>query len=485
MKEKMVKIWTRNYNTIFMASIVWALNFEAKKFLGKQFESAIGSADENKVTFWMSEKEDKEYKKIIVDRFIKDLKSFNAYRENYGKFRKKFELVLKKINSQNLKKVANKQLAEMYRKFYETDFEFMLWGQYVAFALIEMVPQILKERLLKEKISVAEIEKTMFIVLSPSKIKAVTKMEDEILDFALKARQGNLPEEKYAAAIKSLVQKYGWIPSMTPDEPVWGKDFFAGRVKEAKDNPNLEKLIKESLEIKKEIVENKKKFKKLLAGYPRLRELLIVAKGLTDLKDGRDEARRHIYFSSRPLFQEIAARAKLSVLDMITASQFEVYKFLSKGIAIPLDEIKARQKNFVIFMKGRDFEIYSGKKAADYIKKYLEEKDGGAKEKFSGIIASRGLVRARVRIILDKKDLPYIKQGEVLVAVTTHPDYLSAMRRACAIVTDEGGLTSHAAIVSREFKIPCLVGTKIATKTLKTGDMVEVDANKGVVKIIK
>jgi len=59
------------------------------------------------------------------------------------------------------------------------------------------------------------------------------------------------------------------------------------------------------------------------------------------------------------------------------------------------------------------------------------------------------------------------------------------MKKAVAVITDEGGITCHAAIVSRELKIPCIVGTKIATRVLKDGDKVEVDADKGVVKIIK
>lgn len=67
----------------------------------------------------------------------------------------------------------------------------------------------------------------------------------------------------------------------------------------------------------------------------------------------------------------------------------------------------------------------------------------------------------------------------------TSPWYLPAMKKATAIVTDEGGITCHAAIVSRELKKPCIIGTKIATKVLKDGDLVEVDANKGIVRIIK
>ena len=78
-----------------------------------------------------------------------------------------------------------------------------------------------------------------------------------------------------------------------------------------------------------------------------------------------------------------------------------------------------------------------------------------------------------------------VKQGDILAASMTTPDYVSAMKKAKAIITDEGGITCHAAIVSRELGIPCVIGTKIATKALKDGDVVEVDADKGVVKILK
>jgi pyruvate,water dikinase len=61
----------------------------------------------------------------------------------------------------------------------------------------------------------------------------------------------------------------------------------------------------------------------------------------------------------------------------------------------------------------------------------------------------------------------------------TSPDFIPILKKVSAIITDEGGITCHAAIVSRELKIPCIVGTKIATKVLKDGDVVEVDAQKG------
>jgi pyruvate,water dikinase len=77
-----------------------------------------------------------------------------------------------------------------------------------------------------------------------------------------------------------------------------------------------------------------------------------------------------------------------------------------------------------------------------------------------------------------------MKNGQILVAETTSPELLPACKKAGAIVTNQGGLLSHAAIVSRELKIPCIVGVGNATDVLHDGDEVEVDADKGIVKIL-
>lgn len=110
-----------------------------------------------------------------------------------------------------------------------------------------------------------------------------------------------------------------------------------------------------------------------------------------------------------------------------------------------------------------------------------------------GQIANKGKVIGKVKIIsVDYSDLNRVnedikkmQQGNILIAETTAPELIIACKKAVAIVTDVGGLLSHAAIVSREFGIPCIVGTKNATKAFKDGDIVEVDANIGVVKKIK
>ncbi len=108
-----------------------------------------------------------------------------------------------------------------------------------------------------------------------------------------------------------------------------------------------------------------------------------------------------------------------------------------------------------------------------------EKKD--LKTLIRGLSASPGIARGKIKIINDIDELARIKEGDILVTAMTNPDMVPAMRRAEAVVTDEGGRTCHAAIVSRELGIPCIVGVGDATKELNEGDNVTVDATRGVV----
>ncbi len=98
-----------------------------------------------------------------------------------------------------------------------------------------------------------------------------------------------------------------------------------------------------------------------------------------------------------------------------------------------------------------------------------------------GLGASPGFSTNIVKVLASEKEISKIESGNILVTSMTTPDFVPAMRKASAIITDEGGMTCHAAIVSRELGIPCIVGTGNATKVLKDGMVVTVDANKGIV----
>lgn len=106
----------------------------------------------------------------------------------------------------------------------------------------------------------------------------------------------------------------------------------------------------------------------------------------------------------------------------------------------------------------------------------------GEGEVLKGSVAYPGLVRGVVRVLHGPSEQGRFKRGEILVTSMTTPDLLPAMEKAAAFVTDEGGITSHAAIVAREMKKPCVIGTRTGTKLLQTGDRVEVDATRGVIR---
>nr|HDO80171.1 phosphoenolpyruvate synthase [Candidatus Bathyarchaeota archaeon] len=98
-----------------------------------------------------------------------------------------------------------------------------------------------------------------------------------------------------------------------------------------------------------------------------------------------------------------------------------------------------------------------------------------------GLPVSPGLGAGKVKVILDAKDIDKVKEGDILVTKMTTPDWVPAMKKAAAIVTDEGGYTCHAAIVSRELGVPCIVGTGNATEVLANVEEVTVDGGKGLV----
>jgi len=121
-------------------------------------------------------------------------------------------------------------------------------------------------------------------------------------------------------------------------------------------------------------------------------------------------------------------------------------------------------------------EIKLAKKYENLIKKYSRfrkiKKSGVSKDftkirKFDGVVASRGKVKGIVNVILNPEITKKFEKGEILVTTMTSPKFTNFLKNASAVVTDEGGTLCHAAIVAREMKIPCLVGTKIATKVLK------------------
>jgi len=163
----------------------------------------------------------------------------------------------------------------------------------------------------------------------------------------------------------------------------------------------------------------------------------------------------------------------------------ELYLILKGQLRLSVRIINERKRDSLIV--GRDGRSYyaEGKEKKRYIRQMVSQKSNLNVKEFKGLSASNGKASGQVCNIIGPAHLNKMQKGAILVAPQTTVDYMAAIRQAAAIITDQGGITSHAAVIARELKIPCIVGTKIATKVLKDGDLVEVDADHGLIKIIK
>jgi pyruvate, water dikinase len=181
-----------------------------------------------------------------------------------------------------------------------------------------------------------------------------------------------------------------------------------------------------------------------------------------------------------PLLQKDIDSSKSEIINFMTLEEIWAKDF-SKAES-RLKENKSG-KTFI-------FQVINGQELIEYVDNAEEivnslEHTSSDTSEFKGTIACRGFKKGVVRVVLNKKVNEIIfDEGDILVAASTNPELLPIISKAGAIITDEGGMASHAAILSREFNIPCVIGTKIATKILNDGDMVEVDADLGIVRII-
>lgn len=179
------------------------------------------------------------------------------------------------------------------------------------------------------------------------------------------------------------------------------------------------------------------------------------------------------------ILRESAKRLDLTLKEMRFMLPLEIGTALLTG-KVSRIALKERTKFCAYFVEKGFDKIYIGQQAKKLAKQ--AEPEVIETSELKGQTGCIGKARGKVRIVIRPKDMKKMNKGDILVSIATDPDIVPAMKKAAAIVTEQGGVTSHAAIVSRELNVPCVIGTKIATKVLKDGDMVEVDATRGVVK---
>jgi len=172
------------------------------------------------------------------------------------------------------------------------------------------------------------------------------------------------------------------------------------------------------------------------------------------------------------------------IVKILSVKELENY---TKNNILPDEKILEERGRGFIYIGGK---IYPVKDPLKFFKKrniyYPDLEEKYIQKEFSGTVAaSGGIIKGIAKTIFNENEVKDFKDGNILVTPMTSPEFLPAIKKAKAVVTDEGGVSCHAAITARELNIPTVIGTKVATKVLKDGDEVEVDAVKGIVKKIK
>jgi len=220
-------------------------------------------------------------------------------------------------------------------------------------------------------------------------------------------------------------------------------------------------------------------------------KIRILIKHIDFITNWQDERKRYILQGITYLgriMQQLVKRTGLGIekLNYLTDREAKKLSSLSEINKLePALEIRAQGMFFVPAEDGEEFLV--GEDYVRCVQTYAKNTRGKSEDECDsiyGTVANTGTAIGPVAICRDLASIDKVKQGDILVASMTRPEYMAAIKKAAAIVTDEGGITCHAAIVARELGIPCIIGTKVATQVFKDGDMVEVRANHGMIRLI-
>lgn len=503
MEKAIFKIYVEDYNVPLTPwSIINERSFSSdlsELAEGRQVETLL-FFEEDYVAWGPNEKQFLEVADYFAKRINKDRKFIdNIYKGHYESFKKMQDLV-QILLKENLKTKTNKELYKIYQTWYSLFAECWKWSLVIQFLDMGTIrfSEKIKDELLSKLKKIGNPEVVFSKLITPMKETSVNKESLAVLKLfkkiqvdkdALKIfRQSKNLEELSAgtkASFRKLAKDYGWL-----------QYYFLGP---AADAGYYYSLLKKRLRINasKEIyrkareMEELKRFQQNAAKTFNQDELykIKMLREFSYLKEARKEIQAYYpNYAMHNWFSEIARRFYWSVLQSKYVTKDE-YKGILVNNKKPLNSnlLNERYKCCAhILYKGK-VRLYTGTKARELKKMFIQEKQAKIKniKELTGTTAYPGKVKGIVKIINSTKDLEKFNDNDILVSFSTNPSLVPAMNRAAAIVTNTGGVTCHAAIVSRELKIPCVIGTNIATKILKDGDLAEVDADKGVVKIIK
>lgn len=393
----------------------------------------------------------------VFQEYIEDAGRLKQMRQEWQKAVDELTQVQINVIPARLEKLSDKDFIAVWEDFYNAMMNF-----WVSTLLPELgnygAPGVLKEDLSTYITDEEELIRAQEVLTTPEELSFYQQEEFQLIETTdLSAHQA----------------KYFWLKNSYGHVGVLDESFFRDRQAE------LIKSVKapSQQELKQKVRAAKTKMQKQY-GLPG--SLMRRAKLISDNVIWQDHRKR--------IMSENFHYKKLLLGELARRVHVEFNGLLNIGFADAIELLKGDTFHKRGFYHGVQFQKsltdLSSKQVETYWDDYAHHKTENINA-IHGTVASKGkqnITRGKVRVLHSSHDV--LESGEILVTAMTSPGYVFAMRQAAGVITDIGGLTSHAAIVAREIGVPCIVGTKIATQVLKTGDMVEIDTTKGTIKII-
>ncbi|MBI4050116.1 MAG: hypothetical protein HY398_01560 [Candidatus Doudnabacteria bacterium] len=339
------------------------------------------------------------------------------------------------------------------------------------------------KRLLRAKITEDLVNETL-VALSTHPEKSIIQQEHQSFLGLVVMKQSRAPKEAFKEAFKAHLDKYFYLKHLwIGKDGVYDEQYYLDEVKKFKTSAR-ELLVKENQAFRQTLSKRMKLLSKLKF-VQKEKQILDVYAEFAITKMYRRDAQIFWAYKMDFVFSELSRRLKIPFVQTRFMFPHEVISALKAGWLAPnlKKELKERVKYCVYYaVKDRDYLFIT--KAAKELEAQIKQNLDENVNELVGQTACLGKAKGVAKIVNSPFDMRKMNKGDILVSIATNPDIVPAMKKAAAIVTEQGGITSHAAIVSRELGIPCVIGTKIATKVFKDGDLVEVDANKGTVRKI-
>lgn len=367
---------------------------------------------------------------------------------------------------------TNREIIRAYNNYIDSYPPYLIY-LWMPWAITEIIDDWFVERLAKKFQNWKELYE---LLARPPHLAEMEKLERALMCW--KIRRGSQKK------LERLTKRYGHLGSYSVSTPPWN-------------SRNLTKLIADIANPRRHLLELQKSRRIALKGISKAlmqlkKEPILYRVGKTInlytwIRNERADAYKYAIVMTQPFYRWFERHFCLPKYWAADLTRQEMIDSLEKnGLACSMRELQMRvHHGCMAYITLKKTAVVSHpKKQLAFIKGFMPNHGVGQRGSIKGKPTCPGLVRGKVFRILHLSDVKKMPKGAVLLANMTHPDYMPAIRKASAIVTDEGGVVCHAAIISRELKIPCVTGTGEATKVFKNGDRVEVDAEKGIVKII-